>query len=506
MQQVLQIDTQEKEKISTFYQISELLNCIMDLETLLDKCLDLAIQVLGAERGLIVFYSPSSGELLVKAVRGVESETIKDALTISKKVIKDVIAAQEPFIVENARENQETREHQSVITHNILSILCVPLKSKDRILGTIYLDNRTLAGVFRPEDVEFLKAFSNLVAVAIEKAQGYSELQEDLFDLKTRLQVRYEYPHIIGKSEKMQEIFHLVEKVANTRASVLLVGENGTGKELIANLIHEKSERKNSPFIKVNCAALPESLLETELFGIEEHIATNVAGRTGKFEQADGGTIFLDEIGDMSLPTQAKVLRVLQEREFERVGGKKTIKVDIRLLSATNMNLEEQIKKGLFRRDLYFRLNPITLFISPLRERKEDIIYLVEHFLKKFCQEYKKGKITLNEQTLSAFNLYDWPGNVRELINIVERGVIFSEEGEFATEYLPSEIKILIQSKPLTKGETLREILESVEKKAILRALEQASGVQARAAKILGIPETTMKRKMDKYKIKKTKR
>lgn len=273
-----------------------------------------------------------------------------------------------------------------MIMYNILSILCVPLKTKNRLIGTVYLDHRSLPTIFSPEDVDFLNAFANLIATAIEKSELYVKANEEIFQLKEVLHRTYEYPGIIGKSLTMQEVFNMVEKVANSKTGVLILGENGTGKEVVANLIHERSQRKDSPFIKVNCAALPETLLESELFGIEEKTATGVGSRKGKFELANGGTLFLDEIGDMSLSVQAKVLRAIEEKEFERVGGQRPIKVDVRIISATNMDLHKKIEEGSFRKDLYFRLNPIVMTIPPLRERKEDIPFLIDYFVKNFSR------------------------------------------------------------------------------------------------------------------------
>jgi transcriptional regulator with PAS, ATPase and Fis domain len=330
----------------------------------------------------------------------------------------------------------------------------------------------------------------------------YSELREEVFQLKKGLKKAYSYPNIIGRSKKMQEVFQMVDKVSNSKASVLLLGESGTGKELIANLIHYTSNRKDKPFVKVNCAALPESILESELFGVEEKVATGVAGRDGKFKLADRGTIFFDEIADMSLSTQAKVLRVLQEREFERVGGSQTIKVDIRVISATNKDLEECIKKGNFRKDLFYRINPVTITIPPLRERKEDIPYLVDYFLEKFCSENNKPKLKIPAKVMSSLMDYPWPGNVRELANLIERGVLFSEDAYLSTEYLPTTDQILRQIRSLSSKQTLAKVFEDVEKEMITSALKKNNWNNVKAALELGISEATLRRKMEKHRIK----
>ncbi len=494
------------QKTQVLYQVSELLARITDLDELLVKILDLAIEHLSAERAAVILYDPKDDSLELKAARGIEIETKAAALNISQRVIKDVLRKGEPLIIEDARSDPEISLYKSVITHNILSILCVPLVTNDRTLGTIYVDHRSLSGIFSKDDLDFLRAFANLIAVALEKANLYSELNEEVFQLKKDLRKTYSYPNIIGRSKKMQEVFQMVEKVANTKTSILLLGESGTGKELIANLIHHTGVREDKPFVKVNCAALTESILESELFGVEEKVATGVAMRDGKFKQADGGTIFFDEIGDMSLSTQAKVLRVLQEREFERVGGSKTIKVDIRVISATNKDLDECIKKGAFRKDLFYRLNPVTIKIPPLRERKEDIPYLVDYFLDRFSKENNKPKIAIPVKVMNIFMDYTWPGNVREVGNLIERAVLFSEDGLLPREYLPSQSQIQRSKRLLSPKESLSKTLASAEKEMILSALGKNDYNQVKAAIQLGMNEATLRRRMKKHGIIKPKK
>src|SRR5574341_203933 len=351
-------ETLQADRLKTLYKFSALINEVFETDELLLKALDLAVSFLAAERGAIILLNPVTQELELKAAREMEHETQEDALRISKQVVEKVTKAEEPLIIEDAQIDSRVNRSMSVVTYNILSILCVPLKIRGQLIGTIYLYHRSLPNVFSKEDLEFMKVFGSLIATVLEKSRLYHKLSEELYQMKDENMVKYNYPEVIGKGERMQEIFGLIERVANSKTSVLLLGESGTGKELIANLIHRRSNRSADPFIKVNCAALPESLLESELFGIEEKVATGVTSRRGKFEQAHPGTIFLDEVGDMTLSTQAKVLRVLQEKEFERVGGSQSIQVDIRIIAATNMDLEEKIEGKTFRKDLYYRLNP----------------------------------------------------------------------------------------------------------------------------------------------------
>ena len=491
----------ESDRLNTFYRFSALVNEVFDTDELLKNSLDLAISLLGAERGAFILLNPLSNDLELKASKQIESETREDALNISKQVITEVTQKEEPLIIEDAQTDSRVNLNISVVMYNILSILCVPLKIRGQVVGTIYLDHRSIPNVFSKDDLEFMKAFGNLISAALEKSQLYQKMSEELFQVRNEAIVKYYYPEVIGQGEKMQEIFALIEKIANSRTSVLLIGESGTGKELVANLIFRNSSRVDKPFVKVNCAALPESILESELFGIEEKVATGVNSRKGKFEQAHTGTIFLDEVGDMSLSTQAKVLRVLQEREFERVGGSQTIQADVRIIAATNMDLEEKIQNNTFRKDLYYRLNPITIKLPPLRERKEDIPLLVEYFLEKFVKENRKPKLKMTSEVMSAFLDYPWPGNVRELSNVIEKGVLLSEDTVFSRKALPLYLRTGREFSRLFGQGKLEEILLSVEKQIILSALESRGWNQSKAARRLGIPESSLRRKMEKLRI-----
>jgi Nif-specific regulatory protein len=502
--QITQMHQGERERIQTFYKLADLLNSVWDPDDLLSKALELVIELLNAERGAIILYSEKDKTFELKVSLGLEQETSEDAIDISRRVLFDVVESDAPLIVENAADDQEFCGSKSVRMHNILSILCVPLKTKNRLIGTVYLDHRSLPAVFASEDIDFLKAFSCLIATAIEKSELYVKANDEIFQLKEVLSASYQYPDIVGESAKMQDIFDLVEKIADTKASVLIYGENGTGKELIAKLIHARSQRKDGPFIRVNCAALPETLLESELFGIEEKTATGVGFRKGKFELADGGEIFLDEIGDMSLSVQAKVLRVLQEKEFERVGGQKSIKVDIRIISATNQDLEKKVKEGTFRKDLYYRLNPIVINIPPLRDRKEDIPHLVHHFVKKLAMENNRPEVKVTKKIMSALSNFGWPGNVRELENIIERATLLSKKGEFPKEVLPEEAKMAMGMVNIDRLGTLPEIIDWVERTKIIQALERNKWNQVKAAKELGLTEASLRRRIKKHKIKKT--
>jgi len=338
------------------------------------------------------------------------------------------------------------------------------------------------------------------IKVVLDRALYLQDLERRNKQLRRSLVKKYKFAQMIGKSGKMRELFEIIEKIAQSDCTVLIRGESGTGKELVSRAIHYNSPRKDKPFVAVNCAAIPENLLESELFGYEKGAFTEATSRKpGKFELAEGGTIFLDEINDMSLAMQAKILRIIQERTFERLGGTESIKVDVRLIAATNKDLEKSIKDGLFREDLYYRLDVVSFFLPPLRERKEDIPLLVNYFLRKFSQLNYKNVNKVSSQVLNLLIQYDWPGNVRELENVIERAIVLSEKDIILPEHLPLRLR---QSKkdnssPLQESFTL----DKTEKKIIMETLRLTNWNQSRAAEKLGIHRNTLRRKIRRFGI-----
>jgi len=347
------------------------------------------------------------------------------------------------------------------------------------------------------------KPFSgDRLRLTVKNAIENSSLKAEVDRLRQELQERYQFKNIIGESGPMQEVFKSIKKVTDSNVTVLLQGESGTGKELIARAIHFESEkRRNKPFVAVNCSALPESLLESELFGHEKGSFTGASGRRiGKFEQADGGTIFLDEIGEMSPSTQVKILRVLQEREFERVGGNELIHVNVRVISATNKNLEEAIKKGEFREDLYYRLSVFPIVIPPLRERKEDIPLLAQFFIDKYARREEKDVQELSSDALDLLTAYHWPGNVRELENAIERAVILASSDQILPKDLPTNIRAIGEKKMAEPGTgPLNNWIEKLEEEALRKALLESEGNVSLTARKLGIGRATIYRKAKKY-------
>ncbi|MBP1716923.1 MAG: response regulator containing CheY-like receiver, AAA-type ATPase, and DNA-binding domain [Deltaproteobacteria bacterium] len=339
----------------------------------------------------------------------------------------------------------------------------------------------------------------------IHRAEREAALERENRQLKDGLREKFKDDSIISSSKKMEEALNLVGRVGPSQATVLILGESGTGKELFARAIHYASPRAEKSLIKVNCAALPENLLESELFGHEKGAFTGaVARRIGRFEQADQGSIFLDEIGDLSPALQAKLLRVLQEKEIERVGSNQTLKIDVRMIAATNRNLEEAIRKGTFREDLYYRLNVVTISLPPLRERKEDIPLLIDYFLKKYNTENKKEVRSLSRESKDLLLKYEYPGNVRELENIIERAVVLCRGEMITSQDLPlslRESKTEIALDQARQAHRLPESIETLERQLIIGALERSGGIQTRAAEELGINERVLRYKMKKYKI-----
>jgi two-component system NtrC family response regulator len=351
------------------------------------------------------------------------------------------------------------------------------------------------------------KPFQNEeLKLTIKKALENYRLIRENRRLSQALSDRYKYGNIIGKSKPMQGIYEMISKVAQSKASVLITGPSGTGKELIAKAIHYDSPRKDRPFISVNCGALTETLLESELFGHEKGAFTGALSmKKGRFELADGGTLFLDEVGDMPPPLQVKLLRILQEMEFERVGGTKTIKVDVRVLSASNRNIKEVVAEGNFREDLFYRLNVINIEVPSLRERPEDIRLLVDHFIEKHRQDEGKEKIELSPEAWKIFYSYSWPGNVRELENVIERAVVLKADRVIGQEDLPTELSEKREEVEVERfiplDAPLQKTLEQIEEKLIRRALDQCDNVQSHAAEMLGITKSLIQHKMKKYNI-----
>ena len=345
------------------------------------------------------------------------------------------------------------------------------------------------------------------LGIIVQKALATQELAREVEFLRSEVNRNYGFENILGQSKEMQEIFRVIRQVASSRTTILVMGESGTGKELISRAIHHHSSRKNKPFVTINCAAIPETLIESELFGHERGAFTSAyEKKTGRFEMAHTGTLFLDEIGELSLPTQAKILRFLEEKEFTRVGGAKVIKVDVRLITATNKNLEESIKNGTFREDLYYRINVVPINIPPLRDRKEDIPLLVNHFIKHFHEQNRRGPHRISKEVMNLLVNYEWPGNVRELENLIERVMALSTAEIITGEDMPVNVRESVRINRLKDailgGEiSLTKAVAEFERDILIDGMKRANYIQSRAAARLGISRRILKYKLDKLKI-----
>jgi Nif-specific regulatory protein len=496
-------------EITALYEISKLLGSSLNLKANFRGVMGVLSEYLDMKRGTVALRSGS--EVSILAAYGMTEEEIKRGrYRIGEGIIGQVAKHGSPIVVPNIGEEpfflNRTRSREMIKKENI-AFLCVPIKFKNEILGVLSVDRLFVKGVTFEEDLRLLKIIASLLAQSIklyeEVEKERAAFQAEKENLRLQLKGKYKVENIIGQSDRMQEVFEAIHRVAPSRANVLLLGESGTGKELVAKAIHYMSPRSKASFIKFNCASIPEGLLESELFGHEKGAFTGaMALRKGRFELADGGTIFLDEIGDLPLTLQPKILRVLQEKEFERVGGEKTIKVDIRLIAATSRNLEERVRTGEFREDLYYRLNVVPLAMPPLVERKQDIPLLVDYFLRRFNEENRKS-VTLAPNVLDILLTYDFPGNVRELENTIERLVVMAR-GNIVTE---SELPIAIRNHTIKARygvqmkDALPSAIEDIEKTKILDALKKTGWVQARAARMLGLSCRQIGYKIKKYNI-----
>jgi Nif-specific regulatory protein len=474
--------------LSALMKVSTTINAIRGVEELQQTLLELLFEVVPAERGAILLADPGSPEHMREfaSVFGLDRRRGQDeSIKVSSTVTHWVLNHGESLLINNQMAPKEFEKADSLMSDRPTSVLCVPLIMLDRALGVIYLDTKEHDTVFDKDHLQLVSAISAITSVALENARHFEWLVSE----NQRLIADFNIEHnMVGESQAMRDVLQFVSKVAPTDSTVLLSGESGTGKELAARAIHQNSKRADKPFIAVNCAALSESLLESELFGHERGAFTGaLATKKGRLELADGGSMFLDEVGELSPALQVKLLRVLQEREFERVGGTRTIKVNIRLISATNRNLEEAIAAGAFRQDLYYRLNVVGLEMPPLRNRQEDIPLLAHYFAVKYGERCNRRIGGIAAAARARLLSYDWPGNVRELENAIERAIVLGTTEQILLEDLPESI---LESEPAaatTPGTEYHEAVAQTKKQIILSAMQQAKGSYTEAAKLLGV-------------------
>ncbi|MCX7919042.1 MAG: nif-specific transcriptional activator NifA [bacterium] len=512
-----QLDLERKlQELTALYEISRDLAMSFNLKSTCQKVMEVLSQILGMTRGVLILRDMVTDELAIEVIHGFSQSEIADKKNqvVNQGTTKVFQSGLTALIPRRGNEPILLTHPKSVskfVRQEILFI-CVPIKVNGETLGVLGADRLFTENTGLAEDIRVLNVIASLIAQAVKLNQMITESQRNLLEtnlaLKQELKSKYKLENVIGTSKRMQEVFALVEQVSKSKVTVLLRGESGTGKELIAHAIHYHSPRAEQPFIKLSCAALPETLLESELFGHEKGAFTGaIKSKPGRFELADGGTLFLDEIGDIPLTTQVKLLRVLQEKKFERVGGTKTISVDVRIIAATNRDLETAIRQKQFREDLYYRLNVVPIFIPPLRDRKEDIPALVDSFLTRFNLEYGK-ELRISPEALYQLERYPWPGNVRELENCIERLVVQTRGDVIQPNDLPIQLQISAlpetndsKISQLVSGNSLLTKVEELEKEQITAAMIKCGGVQARAARLLGITPRQLQYKLKKYRI-----
>lgn len=515
-------------KIQALSEICQLIGEAVHLDTALSRVFQILHDILRMDRATLVLLDPHRQRLEIKASYGLTIEEEQRGIYgLSEGICGQIFQTRSPCVVPDINSEPlflNRTGARTTIKKDQISFIGVPVLMAQKPVGVLTVDRLFGPETSFKEDVSFLSVLATLISqfIALHQAIARKEkrLVEENRSLKAELHGRFNRHYIIGQSRPMQEVFATIEKVAPSRATALLLGESGTGKELVARAIHEASPRRNKNFIKINCAALPENLLESELFGHEKGAFTGAAAsRAGRFELADGGTLFLDEIGELPLSLQAKLLRVLQERQFERLGGTRTLEVDVRIIAATNVNLEDAVARGAFRNDLYYRLNVLPFHLPPLRERKSDIPILLNHFLRASIERNDK-EVELSQEALDVLMHYNWPGNVRELQNLIERLVILTDRSILYPSDLPKEMgnpltKETTSTSPARISDSLQghdsnvsrssqsalHSLEDLERAEIKAALVRNGWVQARAARDLGLTQRQIGYRIKKFNL-----
>lgn len=473
-----------------------------DLDRLLELILESGARMMRAQASSLLFLNKKSGKLYFQVATGTKKEEVKQfEVCLGEGIAGFVAKSGDPLLIGDVSRDKRWYRHISEqIGFETRSIACVPLKIRGEVIGVVEFINKADGGVFHEKDLELISVFAELAAIAIENAQKFKLVELENRGLRRELNLSHE---IIGNSEAIRRVVSEALRVADSMASTLIMGESGTGKELLARLIHQASSRRDRALVTLNCAALPETLLEAELFGHEKGAFTGAVGtKIGKFELADEGTIFLDEIAEMSQSMQAKLLRVLQDGVFYRLGGNTPISVDIRVISATNRKITEEIKKGRFREDLYYRLNVIEIHMPALRERKSDIPLLARHFVERFQKEKGYMPLEISAAAMEKMMEYNWPGNVRELQNALERAVVMGRGRSIQPEDLPMlRAETLFNEIPV--GMTMEEAVHEFKKRFIRLNLKKTGGNQTRAAQLMGIQRTYLSRLISRYGMKK---
>ncbi|MFL5436912.1 MAG: sigma 54-interacting transcriptional regulator [Myxococcales bacterium] len=461
------------------------------LDRALIRLLDSIVEVVKADKGFVLTVEGGTPEIL--AARNFQQQDIEDAVErLSDSIVRRALDTKQPLIVSDAVHDAQFNASESVVNLKLASVMCVPLLLRGEVSGAVYVGNDRLASLFTARELLLMTSFCSTATLLLEHARSLDELRADKAELQSRLDAQA-YGDIIGACEAMRDIFRKIDKVAATNIDVLVTGESGTGKELIARELHRRSPRKNGPFIAINCGAIPENLLESELFGHAKGAFTGaIAARPGKFQAASSGTLFLDEIGEMSPALQVKLLRALQDRAVTRVGETKVEPVDIRIVSATNKDLEAEMNAGRFREDLYYRVNVVHLHLPPLRERGEDAAMLAKFFLGRATRELGAKVKGFSRQALNAVRHFRWPGNIRQLENRIKKAVVLAEGPLITAEDLELRPEQLDPILPLAQA------MENFRNRYINEVLERNGGNRTKTAKDLGVDPRTIFRHLEK--------
>ena len=497
-----------KEMILLFDISQQLIHSKM-LKNELSVILRMVVEYMHAERSFLTIFNRENSKIVIEAAYGLSSaQQARGKYKLGEGVIGKVVEMARPVIIEEISKSSlflnKTKQDLSKDGKE-LSFICVPIVEHGKVAGTLSVVRVYNPNISFNEDLRMLSIIGSMITrIARSKQEGIEEvelLKQKNDELQEKISGNTQELNMIGNSGKMRDVYSLIEMVSGTNSTVLIRGESGIGKELVADAIHFSSKRNSKNFVKVNCSALPDSLIESELFGHEKGAFTGAdAVRKGRFELADGGTIFLDEIGDIPLLTQVKILRIIQQREFERLGGTKTIKTDVRIIAATNRNLEEMIEKEDFREDLYYRINVFPIFIPPLRERRNDIPLLVDHFIEKFNKRNNAKIMRITTSALNMLMVYSWPGNIRELENSIERACILSNDNVIHSYHMPPSLQTADSTNTRAKGGMVYT-LEQVEKQLIRESLTTSKGNIVKAAENLKITERMLGIRLKKYDI-----
>ncbi|MDR1809356.1 MAG: sigma 54-interacting transcriptional regulator [Prevotella sp.] len=486
--------------------ISNAIGHSLDIYKDLELVLEDICKFLGAQYSMITIVDRSYDRIMISSAYGLTKEEQKKGVyKIGEGIIGEVVQTEKPIVINDITKSNKFLNKTGVKTKNnqIMAFLCVPIILKNEITGTLSIHKVHGGNTDFSAELKFLNIVGTLIGknVSIRRKQieELDELRKENIRLKTG--ISYKPENIVGNSSLMNDLYSLMERVAPTNSTVMIRGESGVGKELIAEAIHNASSRASKPFVKVNCSALPETLIESELFGHEKGAFTGAnAAHVGRFELANGGTIFLDEIGDVPLSIQVKLLRVLQQRQIERIGGTKTIDIDVRIITATNRDLEEMLRQNRFREDFFYRINVFPIYVPSLRERRADIPLLIDHFIEKINKRNGMNIKRITGGALDMLMMYSWPGNIRELENVIERAMIMSTDNVIHSYNLPPTLQTGFSSGTIDKG-TLSNVMEKVEKQMIIDALILTGGNMARAASQLGVSERIVGLRTAKYGI-----